>query len=125
MAALTGACNKGATDFEVTGTVTSGDSVYNLIVSFGTNQPTPGTFKTVYTGSSTVGLTATQCRMEMELIRTSDGFTQSLKASMNQDVVVSSTGTDKFKVSFGNINFAILPSGTATRVVSATAFGCE
>jgi hypothetical protein len=112
-------------DYEVTGTVTSGDSIYNLIVSFGSNQPAAGTYKTVYSGSSTVGLNSGECRMELEIIITSSSTIQNLKASMNQNIVLTSAGVDKFKVSFGNTNFAILPSGTSIRVVSSTAFGCE
>lgn len=125
MTALAGSCNKGSNDFEVTGTITYGDSIYDLIVSFGSNAPTPGTYKTVYTGSSTIGLTGMECRLEMTLTRPSDNFTQLLKASMNQNITVTSSGADKYKVSFGNTNFAILPGGTALRVVSATDFGCE
>jgi hypothetical protein len=120
-----GSCNKGMSDFEVQGTITQGDSIYDLIVSFGTNQPVAGTYKTVYNGSSSAGLTGMQCRMEMTLTRISDGFIQPLKATVNQDVIVTTTGTDKYKVSFSNVTFGIQPGGTATRVVSATSFGCE
>lgn len=125
MPALMGSCNKGAGDFEVQGTITQGDSIYDLIVSFGSDILTPGTYTTVYTGSSTAGLTGTQCRMEITLMRPSDNFTQQLKAAMNQSITVTTSGTDKYKVSFSNINFSIMPGGTATRVVSATSFGCE
>jgi hypothetical protein len=123
--ALTGSCNVGVDDYEVTGSVMNGDTIINLIVSFGNNQPLGGTYKTVYNGSSTIGLDSTHCRMEIELLIISTSTTQNLKAAINQDITLTRSGTDKYKVSFDNINFAILPSGTSIRVASATAFGCE
>jgi hypothetical protein len=125
MPALVGSCNKGATDYEVTGTVTHGDSIYNIIISFGGDQPVAGTYKTLYQGIGSMGLTDFQCRIEMEITTISTQNVQTLKAKINHDVVLVKAGDDKYKASFGAIDFAILPGGSAVRVASASAFGCE
>ena len=81
-----------------------------------------GIFKTVYTAGA---LNATQCRINIEIFSVaSQQVVQELTAKVNYDVTVVKNGTDKYEISFSNTQFGILPGGTATRVVSATAFGC-
>jgi hypothetical protein len=128
MNALMGSCNEGAADYEVTGTVTSGDTIYTVIISFGSNAPAAGNYTTVYTGSGSAGLTAGQCRIELDLMRISDNWTQLLRAKANASVTLTTAGANKYKASFGTTDFVIQLSGgggSAVRTASSTPFGCE
>lgn len=123
--ALTGSCSfsSGLNELTVTGTVISGNLTFTVNAEFGDTNAAAGTYQAVYSTSS--ALTAGKCRVYLDKVDAQSGLTQELRASQGQSIILTRSGTQGFKITLNNTQFTIVSGGTATRVVSATAFGCE
>jgi hypothetical protein len=123
--ALTGSCSfsSGLNELTVTGTLTSGNLTFTINVEFPDTNPAAATYQAVYSASTV--LTAGKCRVYLDRIDSQSGLLQELRASQGQNIILTRSGTEGFKITLTSTQFTIVSGGSAIRVVSATPFGCE
>jgi len=103
--------------------VISGNLTFTVNAEFGDTNAAAGTYQAVYSTSG--ALTTGKCRVYLDKIDSQSGLTQEMRASQGQSITLTRSGTQGFKVTLNNTQFTIVSGGTATRMVSATPFGCE
>lgn len=124
-AALDGSCNFGQMELTITGFLVTPTYQYTLTMLFPDSAPAPGTYTAVFAGVGTDALNHNNCRANLEVLNLTNNVPQLLKAADGEQFTLTSTGPNKYAVSFGSNKFTIVSGSTATRYCSATSFGCK